>query len=249
MDLPLLLAGPIVRRVDSSGATFWLAFSESGHRDGDGVAGRPGQHRRRSGAVRRLRPSRRARRRPTARFGEKLHVVTVTATPRAGFAPRAGRRSTPTTSTCRAPVGSRPSACSQDSSAPGRDRRRPRPARLALGYLTDRLPTFVTAAGRLDDLRFAHTSCRKPHGSGPDALAWLDDVIDDERLDPCTGPSTCSSPATRSTPTTWPPACCRCSPAWPATSSASTRPCRLRPPAGPLRRRAAQRRQSTNGRR
>ena len=44
------------------------------------------------------------------------------------------------------------------------------PKRLPLGYLPDRLPTFVTAPAQLVDLRFAHASCRKPHGSGPDAL-------------------------------------------------------------------------------
>ena len=62
------------------------------------------------------------------------------------------------------------------------------PPRLALGYLPDRLPTFVTAASTVPDLRVAHTSCRKPHGLGPDAMAWLDDVIKDTRTDPSERP-------------------------------------------------------------
>ena len=76
----------------------------------------------------------------------------------------------------------------EDSSGAGNGIHADAPERLALGYLTDRLPTFVTAAAGLADLRFAHTSCRKPHGSGPDALAWLDEVISDERLDPVNRP-------------------------------------------------------------
>jgi hypothetical protein len=57
------------------------------------------------------------------------------------------------------------------------------PDRLALGYLPDRLPTFVTPATSVLDLRLAHTSCRKPHGDGPDALAWLDDILREHRTD------------------------------------------------------------------
>ena len=53
------------------------------------------------------------------------------------------------------------------------------PRQLALGYITDRLPSFVALPGAIDKLRLAHGSCRKSNGSGFDALAWLDDVLED----------------------------------------------------------------------
>lgn len=53
------------------------------------------------------------------------------------------------------------------------------PRRFALGYVSGRLPSFVTPAPTLDGLRIAHASCRKSNGDGPDALAWLDDWTDE----------------------------------------------------------------------
>ena len=52
-----------------------------------------------------------------------------------------------------------------------------RPGSLALGYATDQLPTFVAPPPTLPSLRLAHASCRTPHHTGPDALAWLDDQL------------------------------------------------------------------------
>jgi hypothetical protein len=51
------------------------------------------------------------------------------------------------------------------------------PRHLALGYADAQLPSFVTPAGILKDIRIAQTSCRKIYGPGTDALAWLDDDI------------------------------------------------------------------------
>ncbi len=53
------------------------------------------------------------------------------------------------------------------------------PKSLKLGYTDDMLPSFVTPASAIEDLRIAHTSCRKSNGPGPDALAWLDDRVKD----------------------------------------------------------------------
>jgi hypothetical protein len=51
------------------------------------------------------------------------------------------------------------------------------PRHLALGYAEEQLPSFVTTAGILKDIRIAQASCRKIHGPGTDALSWLDDDI------------------------------------------------------------------------
>jgi hypothetical protein len=49
----------------------------------------------------------------------------------------------------------------------------------AIGYAENRLPSFVTCPASLDELVLAHASCRKPHGDGHPALQWLDGYIDD----------------------------------------------------------------------
>jgi hypothetical protein len=57
------------------------------------------------------------------------------------------------------------------------------PLHLALGYELDRLPTFATPAPVLTDLCLASASCRRTNAGGPDALAFLDDLIEEERTD------------------------------------------------------------------
>jgi len=52
------------------------------------------------------------------------------------------------------------------------------PPVLALGYDDGYLPTFVTVPDDLLQLRLAHGSCRKPFGGGDDALAFLDTLIE-----------------------------------------------------------------------
>ena len=49
---------------------------------------------------------------------------------------------------------------------------------LALGYVEDRLPSFVTPPATVEQTRLAHCSCRKTFGPGYDALAWLDKEIE-----------------------------------------------------------------------
>ena len=49
----------------------------------------------------------------------------------------------------------------------------------SIGYADKRLPSFVTCPASLDELVLAHASCRKPHGDGHPALQWLDSYIDD----------------------------------------------------------------------
>lgn len=46
-----------------------------------------------------------------------------------------------------------------------------------LGYEDKQLPSFLSPPRNLADLRIAHGSCRKPHGSGEDGLATLSKVI------------------------------------------------------------------------
>src|SRR5690606_23293476 len=48
------------------------------------------------------------------------------------------------------------------------------PLHLALGYLEDRLPSFILPGATLETLRIVHASCRRPGAFFHDALSWLD---------------------------------------------------------------------------
>jgi hypothetical protein len=57
-----------------------------------------------------------------------------------------------------------------------------------LGYEPHRLPSFVVPPERLEDVRIAHGSCRKPHGERRDALATLDQILARSHGDPAARP-------------------------------------------------------------
>jgi hypothetical protein len=59
---------------------------------------------------------------------------------------------------------------------------------LALGYVEDRLPSFVTPPATIEATHFAHCSCRKSYGPGYDALAWIDQEIKDNLATPALRP-------------------------------------------------------------
>lgn len=52
------------------------------------------------------------------------------------------------------------------------------PGHLALGYVENRLPSFLAPPATVDAIRLAHCSCRKTNGPGYDAMAWLDDQVE-----------------------------------------------------------------------
>ncbi len=51
-----------------------------------------------------------------------------------------------------------------------------------LGFKENQLPSFVYVPEKLEDLRVAHGSCRKPHGQGRDGLAALAKVMEPDFL-------------------------------------------------------------------
>ncbi|MBE7172624.1 MAG: hypothetical protein INR73_18740 [Williamsia sp.] len=53
-----------------------------------------------------------------------------------------------------------------------------------LGFKAGQLPSFVAAPEQLEKLRIAHGSCRKPHGRGRDALAILATVMEPDFIEP-----------------------------------------------------------------
>lgn len=180
MVLPLLLAGPVVRRVDATSVSVWLALSEAAAVKvsvwaGDQVSTGAGTVR--SGAP----VVAESLEWPTRQWGDHLFTATVTASTVGVGGLTAG--SIFAYDVTVDGQGLRDLDLLRDTSGAGGGIDAAAPDRLALGYLTDHLPTFATPAPTVDGLRLAHTSCRKPHGLGSDALAWLDDVIEDGRTD------------------------------------------------------------------
>lgn len=62
-------------------------------------------------------------------------------------------------------------------------------------------PSFALPPSSVDDLRIIHASCRKPHGGELDALRGLDDCCCNQCISPTTGRTSYTSPATRFMPT------------------------------------------------
>ena len=180
MALPLLLAGPVVRRVDARSVSVWVALSQASTVQvrawgGDQVSTGAGTVQSGAPVVAESIPW------PTRAWGDHLFTATVTATTVGVGGLTAG--SIFAYDVMVGGQGLRELGLLADGSGAGAGIDAAAPDRLALGYLPDHLPTFATPAPTVDGLRLAHTSCRKPHGLGSDALAWLDDVIEDNRTD------------------------------------------------------------------
>src|SRR5687768_10181808 len=176
-SLPLVLSGPLLRRVDANSTTVWLATidpckvtlrvyetdTNASHRD-----------------------LRQEGTRNTMRLGDHLHVVAITAKGALNwgklhlydlrFAVRTSDDDiTPI------PVSSGSGLFDPDILADTPDK-----AKKLLLYSTDEvtvgmippdLPSFVTPPTDLNKLHIIHGSCRKPHGPSNDALQILDNLI------------------------------------------------------------------------
>jgi hypothetical protein len=160
-ELPLILAGPILRRTTSDSVTVWVALkaacqvnievfatTDNGNQIGGGLL---------SGS------------RETIALGEHLHIVAVTATAEQGLELTTDR------------------VYAYDLTFSEIDRQTNRSLQQALtaqsmpnvniSYFAHQYPTFVLPPDRVEDLRIGHGSCRKPHGEGFDALSILDNLL------------------------------------------------------------------------
>ena len=192
MTLPLVLAGPLVRRVDARYCSFWVALSQPATVTADIWSGIQ-----RSDTVGRVvsgAPKVATGSAPTVRFGEKLFVAVVTARASASlqpgaifsydlsFEPRDGGGFTRTHLKEQKllddePVSPRLAGVDPDA-----------PRHLALGYRPGQLPSFVTAAPAIVDLRIAQASCRNAAADGADASGFLDREIELNQEDPVARP-------------------------------------------------------------
>jgi hypothetical protein len=154
-QVPLILAGPLLRHVAHNEVTVFVALREARTVTLRVFAGTGG------GRTTRMQGNR-----ATVPLGDALHVVAVTAR-----AASASVRLVPETTyyynldlgggQTLASAGVLNLAATTDPLAyPGAD-----------------LPSFSLPPARLDQVRLVHASCRKPHGDSVDALTALDDMI------------------------------------------------------------------------
>lgn len=183
MDLPLLLAGPILRRVDPNMCAVWLALSKTATVtlkvwEGQLTSRDAGEA---SQAFVSSNPEQ------TWRLGEELHLIVITAR----IPVASGKSFTPDTTYCYdlaiQPAGADATdkpftlktlnmldAVSAENSPDGFEH-------VALGYEPDLLPSFAPPPSELTDLRLLYGSCRLPDHPDPDALAFIDDYLLDLR--------------------------------------------------------------------
>lgn len=167
---PLVLCGPILRRVDPSSVTVWLALKASATvtvQVYSGVTNGQGTGQVQAGS------------RPTLRLGEYLHVVAVTTS---GTALESAVQYFYTITFDNTPYGSErglfaPNIITVAGGASARER---------LLYSEDTtkpitfaplLPSFTTPPVSPTQLRILHGSCRKPHGEGSDVMPTADLLI------------------------------------------------------------------------
>ncbi len=153
--LPLILAGPILRKVTPKSVTVWLALSKSADvrldvYSVDALVGRvlASGHRQ------------------TVSIGKNVHMVCVTARPVSGESDLTSGTVYSYDLTFTTPTGNVPfpTAIGDSGSA-------------AYAYGTRQRPSFALPPDDLESVRLVLGSCRKPNAEGPDALAMLDDIV------------------------------------------------------------------------
>ena len=176
--LPTVLAGPIVRRVEPTLCSFWIALSDPS----DAVTATVWRGLQTAGASAGTVASGDAKigaaTTKTRRFGRRLHVALITI--------KLPGPATPlnpgTIYSYDIQVGANGLKqlgllADEDPSTIPADVRPYRAPALALGYVRDRLPSFVTPPPLIEQTRLAHGSCRSSISPHYDALAYLDDEI------------------------------------------------------------------------
>ena len=160
---PLVLCGPILRRVEDSSVSVFVALRESRtvvleiHPPGTGPPGTPLF----TGSA------------STQELGTRLHICVVTASAGAGTL--------------------QPGDNYRYDLLAGSDRLGSAAVGLLagtapLGYAAGELPSFALPPADPSGLKLVHASCRKPHGHARDAFPILDDIIQNTRDDPLVRP-------------------------------------------------------------
>jgi hypothetical protein len=170
MNLPLMLAGPLLRRVEPNLVSVWIALTESASIKLSLWEG--GEIRAGEKAPLVSGPDPAAQ---TLRIGQQLHVAVVTLKLSLGNTLQPDRtysydlsiQTASGTHTLKS-LG----LLANDPVTLGLNMKH-----LALGFETDVLPTFALPPRNLIDLRVVHGSCRRSNATLMDGLAWADDFL------------------------------------------------------------------------
>ncbi len=177
--LPLILAGPILRRTESNAVTVWVALKAPREvtlkvyaTDAEGSIIKDllleGTH-------------------STIPLGKHLHILAITAKPINERKSLIQRELHPLTPSSLKPgqiyaydlsFGSYEQNLTQALNCATHS------PQVTVSYFEHQLPTFAMPPSDLCDLRIAHGSCRKLHGGGQDALPILDDLIEHYAKEP-----------------------------------------------------------------
>ncbi|MFB2968443.1 PhoD-like phosphatase [Aerosakkonema sp. BLCC-F183] len=157
--LPLILAGPILRRTDPDAVTVWIVLKEASE-----VTLRVYSTENGKGEI--VNDLLLEGSRTTVQLGKYLHVVAVTAKSVNGEYLQPGQIYAYNMDfACRNWYLAK-ALCSEASFND-----------VTISYFEHQLPTFAMPPDDLNFLRIVHGSCRKPHGGGRDALNILDNMI------------------------------------------------------------------------
>ncbi|GHO44445.1 hypothetical protein [Ktedonospora formicarum] len=168
-DLPLILAGPILRRTEPGSITVWLALKEAclvtlhileGSNQDQMQEQFQGIHK-------------------TVRLGENLHIVAVTARAQS-TQEHLNWGSSYYYNLSFQTVEGNPQG---DLHTPGILQHEPDDTLSSLAYPGHPFPGFVLPAEMLEDTRVFHGSCRKTHGTGQEMLAALDLLLEKAALE------------------------------------------------------------------
>lgn len=172
--LPMLLAGPILRRTESASITVWVALKQpcqiglsilETHDDGNRLGRRVfiGH-------------------RQTVALGKHLHIAAVTARQFSSEPATNGNlKSGHIYAYDLTFEGDRVYSLKEVMSRPSQE---PNASPDSISYFTHQKPTFTLPPVSLSDLKIVHGSCRKPHGEGFDALPILDCLIESDARSP-----------------------------------------------------------------
>ncbi|HEY9799705.1 MAG TPA: PhoD-like phosphatase [Leptolyngbyaceae cyanobacterium] len=159
-DLPLILAGPILRHTEAKSATVLIALKQACQVELKVYA--TTNHGQELGNC--LFEGRRF----TVALGKYLHVVAITA-----MSPEEDSL----TSDCIYAYDLQFTCADQTLLTLEQALCSNRFPQDSISYFEHQKPTFVLPPDRLEDLHIIHASCRKPHGSGIDALPILDSLM------------------------------------------------------------------------
>ncbi|HEU4933412.1 MAG TPA: hypothetical protein VFT48_15115 [Pyrinomonadaceae bacterium] len=177
MSFPVMLAGPILRRVEPTLVTVWVALRESAGLElklWNGLVSDTSSSPLFSGPANQEVPGAISKTSRTIRIGDKLHIGVVTfklPPDKNTLLPHLTYSYNVTLTTASGTHDLKSLGLLKTGNIEGKPN-------LAMGYANGFLPSFALPPAELTDLRILHGSCRRINKNVPDGLAWVDDFIE-----------------------------------------------------------------------